>query len=132
MNHWINLKRRKPVSREKAIIPLINIVFLLLIFFIMSANFTATPAVNLPKTTTSKPQVVSDEAAHLTLHHQQHLTLNHHPLLLEELSQYLQENHTEHVVIETPAHLPAKTLMKVVKILAQHVVSIIQLRAQPH
>ncbi len=58
----MEFEKRKKISTDLKIAPLIDMVFLLLIFFMLSADFAAQPGIKLtlPRAVSSKPQADED------------------------------------------------------------------------
>lgn len=69
--------------------PMIDVVFLLLIFFMLTSNFVFQPGirVNLPKAVTS--EVIASEQFVVTLTGQDLLFLNESPITIQELTEKL-------------------------------------------
>ena len=86
------LKRRTQVEKGQLdIAPLIDVVFLLLIFFMLTSNFVIQPGiqVHLPRAITS--EVMSGENFVVTLTGQDLLFLNEKPITINELVTRLKE-----------------------------------------
>src|SRR3990167_1866594 len=87
------LKRRTSIRKGQLdIAPLIDVVFLLLIFFMLTSNFVFQPGikVSLPKAITS--EVISSENIVVTVTGQDLLFLNEKPITIHDLTQRLKEN----------------------------------------
>ena len=87
------LKRRTSLRKGQLdIAPLIDVVFLLLIFFMLTSNFVFQPGikVSLPKAITS--EVISSENIVVTVTGQDLLFLNEKPITIHELVSKLKEN----------------------------------------
>lgn len=87
------LKRRTSIRKgELDIAPLIDVVFLLLIFFMLTSNFVFQPGikVSLPKAITS--EVISSENIVVTVTGQDLLFLNEKPITINELVAKLKED----------------------------------------
>ncbi len=90
------LKRRTEIKKGQLdIAPLIDVVFLLLIFFMLTSNFVFQPGikVTLPKAITS--EVISSENLVVTVTGQDLLFLNDKPITVTELVSKLKEAHQE-------------------------------------
>ena len=90
------LKRRTEIKKGQLdIAPLIDVVFLLLIFFMLTSNFVFQPGikVTLPKAITS--EVISSENLVVTVTGQDLLFLNDQPITVTELVSKLKEAHQE-------------------------------------
>ena len=86
------LKRRTDIQKGQLdIAPLIDMVFLLLIFFMLTSNFVIQPGikVSLPKAVTS--EVMSSENLIVTVTGQDLLFLNDKPITVSELTSRLKE-----------------------------------------
>lgn len=86
------LKRRTAIEKGQLdIAPLIDVVFLLLIFFMLTSNFVLQPgiSVSLPKAITS--EVISSENVVVTLTGQDLLFLNEKPITINDLVARLKE-----------------------------------------
>ena len=86
------LKRRTTLEKGQLdIAPLIDVVFLLLIFFMLTSNFVLQPgiSVSLPKAITS--EVISSENVVVTLTGQDLIFLNEKPITINDLVARLKE-----------------------------------------
>ncbi len=86
------LKRRTAIEKGQLdLAPLIDVVFLLLIFFMLTSNFVLQPGVkvNLPKAITS--EVINTESITVTVTAQDLLFLNDEPITVNELTNTLKE-----------------------------------------
>ena len=86
------LKRRTEIKKGQLdIAPLIDVVFQLLIFFMLTSNFVLQPGINvsLPKAITS--EVISSEPMIVTLTGQDLLFLNDKPITVHELQSKLKD-----------------------------------------
>ncbi len=86
------LKRRTEIKKGQLdIAPLIDIVFLLLIFFMLTSNFIFQPGikVKLPKAITS--EVISSENLVITVSGQDLLFLNESPITINDLVTHLKQ-----------------------------------------
>jgi biopolymer transport protein ExbD len=104
------LKRRTEIKKGQLdIAPLIDVVFLLLIFFMLTSNFVVQPGirVNLPKAISS--EVIRSENLIVTLTGQDLMFLNDEPVTVQELipriHQAAQENKTVLLKADTNASL---------------------------
>ena len=91
------LKRRTTLEKGQLdITPLIDMVFLLLIFFMLTSNFVLQPGINvsLPKAITS--EVISSENAVITLTGQDLLFLNEKPITINDLVAKIKETARDH------------------------------------
>ncbi len=86
------LKRRTEIKKGQLdIAPMIDIVFLLLIFFMLTSNFVFQPGikVKLPKAVTS--EVINSENVIITITGQDLLFLNERPITINDLMAELKE-----------------------------------------
>jgi len=104
------LKRRTEIKKGQLdTTPLIDVVFLLLIFFMLTSNFVVQPGirVSLPKAVSS--EVIRSENLAVTLTGQDLLYLNDEPITMQELvpriRQAAQENKTVLLKADTNASL---------------------------
>ncbi len=84
------IKRRTEIKKGQLdIAPLIDVVFQLLIFFMLTSNFVLQPgiSVKLPKAITS--EVISSDNLVVTITAQDLLFLNESPITIEDLTQKL-------------------------------------------
>ena len=84
---FVRLKRRTEIKKGQLdIAPLIDVVFLLLIFFMLTSNFVIQPGikVSLPKAVTS--EVLSSRNLLITLTGQDLLFLNEKPITVADLT----------------------------------------------
>lgn len=89
---FTRLKRRTQIEKGQLdIAPLIDVVFQLLIFFMLTSNFVFQPGikVKLPKAITS--EVISQENIIIAVTGQDLLFLNEKPITIEELTAELRE-----------------------------------------
>jgi biopolymer transport protein ExbD len=104
------LKRRTEIKKGQLdIAPLIDVVFLLLIFFMLTSNFVVQPGikVSLPKAISS--EVIRSENLVVTLTGQDLIFLNEEPITVQELipriRQAAQDNKTVLLKADTGASL---------------------------
>ena len=86
------LTRRTQIQKGQLdIAPLIDVMFLLLIFFMLTSNFVFQPGikVQLPKAVTS--ETISSESLSLTVTGQDLLFLNERPVTIDQLTVTLKE-----------------------------------------
>lgn len=90
------MRFRKHLELEKGqkeinITPLVDMVFLLLIFFMLSSSFIVLPGikVNLPKAVTS--EVIKDKNIVVTVNNNNVIYLNDKPITPKELTDHLQD-----------------------------------------
>ncbi|MBU1045413.1 MAG: biopolymer transporter ExbD [Candidatus Omnitrophica bacterium] len=90
------MRFRKHLELEKGqkeinITPLVDMVFLLLVFFMLTSSFIVMPGIkiNLPKAVTS--EVIKDKNIIITVNSENVIYLNDKPISLEELTNHLSE-----------------------------------------
>ncbi|MCX5687270.1 MAG: biopolymer transporter ExbD [Candidatus Omnitrophica bacterium] len=95
-------------------VPLINCIFLLLIFFLLTSNFISQPGIkiNLPKAVTS--EVVQKNTVVITITYDNRFYLNEAPVTLVELKSKLEKaSNSEPILIKADRDV---ALIKVVNI----------------
>ncbi|MCP4650733.1 MAG: biopolymer transporter ExbD [PVC group bacterium] len=77
-------------QKEINITPLVDMVFLLLIFFMLTSSFIVMPGIkiNLPKAVTS--EVIKDKNITITVNNKNVIYLEDKPITLKELADYLE------------------------------------------
>ena len=112
------MKFRRSLQAEASavidMVPLVNCIFLLLIFFLATSNFISQPGIkiNLPKAITS--EVVQENTIVIAVTSDNRFYLNDTPVTLMELKNKLEKaSHSEHVLIKADRDV---TLSKVVNI----------------
>lgn len=87
----MKFKRTLDLKARLEITPLIDVVFLLLIFFLLSSTFVLQPGimVKLPKAQTT--EITKEKEVYITIDKQGHLYLNEKFVHEEKLSKQLQE-----------------------------------------
>lgn len=78
--------QRKPQTQENSMIPLINVVFLMLAFFMILGQIESSDAVRLDPPDSLSLEVQGDYTATLLITAQQSLYLNDRPLRREQLA----------------------------------------------
>ncbi|MBU2063305.1 MAG: biopolymer transporter ExbD [Candidatus Omnitrophica bacterium] len=78
-------------QKEINITPLVDMVFLLLIFFMLTSSFIIMPGIkiNLPKAVTS--EAIREKNIIITINNENAIYLNEKPITTTELTQYLAE-----------------------------------------
>ena len=99
------MKFRRSLQAEASavidMVPLVNCIFLLLIFFLATSNFISQPGIkiNLPKAITS--EVVQENTIVIAVTSDNRFYLNDTPVTLMELKNKLEKaSHSEHVLIK--------------------------------
>jgi len=120
-------ERRRP-NAEDSLIPLINIVFLLLIFFMVAGQISATDTQEItPPTSLSETPLDRDNWV-IQINAQQEILLNDKPIVLAEL--VVGDKPLEQVVIKADQNTTAKTLHPVLQTLREQGVKNILLYSQ--
>lgn len=94
------IKRRTSIKKGQIdIAPLIDVMFLLLIFFMLTSNFVLQPGikVRIPKAVTS--EIIETENIVISVTGQDLLYLNYKPIRIKELSALLQKAAIEDVSV---------------------------------
>lgn len=94
------IKRRTSIKKGQIdIAPLIDVMFLLLIFFMLTSNFVLQPGikVRIPKAVTS--EIIETENIVISVTGQDLLYLNYKPIRIKELSDLLQKAAVEDVSV---------------------------------
>jgi len=114
----VNLYRqRKPQTQENSMIPLINVVFLMLAFFMILGQIESSEAVRLDPPDSLSLEVQGEYAATLLITAQQSLYLNDRPLQREQLAGEIRrlleaaaDPQSVRVLVKADATLPATEL----------------------
>ncbi len=130
----MRFKRRLHTSVKVDLVPMIDVVFQLVIFFMVSSTFIITPGIplTLPKSSTAEPVAMSKLV--ITLHSREEVYINKSRYTLEEASQLLSEMGTEKreeiksVVLEGDRDLPYDLIVSVLDILRERGFSAINLK----
>ena len=79
-------------QKEINITPLVDMVFLLLIFFMLTSSFIVLPAIkiNLPKAVTS--ETVKDKNIIITVNSEDIIYLDEKPISIEELTEFIKQS----------------------------------------
>lgn len=87
----MKFKKISGLKAQLEIAPLIDVVFLLLIFFLLSSSFVLQPGikVKLPKAKTT--EITEEKEVYITIDQQEHLYLNDKLISKNELNKKLQE-----------------------------------------
>ncbi|MDE0488133.1 MAG: biopolymer transporter ExbD [Gammaproteobacteria bacterium] len=110
-------RQRKPQTQENSMIPLINVVFLMLAFFMILGQIERSDAVRLDPPDSLSLEVQGDYSATLLITAQQSLYLNDRPLRREQLSGEIRrileaaaDPQSVRVLVKADATLPATEL----------------------
>ncbi|MYF08995.1 MAG: biopolymer transporter ExbD [Rhodospirillaceae bacterium] len=110
-------RQRKPQTQENSMIPLINVVFLMLAFFMILGQIERSDAVRLDPPDSLSLEVQGDYTATLLITAQQSLYLNDRPLRREQLSGEIRrileaaaDPQSVRVLVKADASLPATEL----------------------
>ncbi|MCB2081404.1 MAG: biopolymer transporter ExbD [Hyphomicrobiales bacterium] len=118
----MEIPRRKTSRKELSIIPLINIIFLLLIFFLLAGTIgTQDDPVQVPEAESGE-QVLHPDPLEVLLTAQGGMQLNHRPVspgMLEQTLRYrLNVMPGQPVIISADGLLPAAQLIEVMRIVS--------------
>ncbi|MYF58760.1 MAG: biopolymer transporter ExbD [Gammaproteobacteria bacterium] len=110
-------RQRKPQTQENSMIPLINVVFLMLAFFMILGQIERSDAVRLDPPDSLSLEVQGDYSATLLITAQQSLYLNDRPLRREQLAGEIRrileaaaDPQSVRVLVKADATLPATEL----------------------
>ncbi|WP_321325665.1 biopolymer transporter ExbD [Thiomicrorhabdus sp.] len=121
------IERRRP-DPEDSLIPLINIVFLLLIFFMVAGQISATETQDIEPPTSSSETPLDRDGWVIQINAQQEILLNDEPIVLAELVK--DDMPLEQVIIKADQNTTAKTLHPVLQTLREQGVKNILLYSQ--
>jgi len=122
------LPKRKRPNPEDSLIPMINIVFLLLIFFMVAGQISARESESIEPPISSSERSLERENWVIQINSQQILLLNGEPIELKEL--VVDSVQLERVTIKADQNTTAKTLYPVLKKLREQGVQDIFLYSQ--
>jgi len=122
------LPKRKRPNPEDSLIPMINIVFLLLIFFMVAGQISARESESIEPPISSSERSLERENWVIQINSQQTLLLNGEPIELKEL--VVDSVQLERVTIKADQNTAAKTLYPVLKKLREQGVQDILLYSQ--
>ena len=113
-------KPRKPLSQDNSMIPLINVVFLMLAFFMILGQIERSDAVRLDPPESLSREAQGEYTATLLITAQQALYLNDRPLRSEQLAGEIRrlldtaaDPQSVRVLVKADATLPATELRQV-------------------
>ncbi len=113
----IQFERRKRIYERFNIAPLIDVVLLLLIFFMLSAHFVTQPGLklSLPESTTAQPQEEQDIVVYMS--QDGRIVLDGQTVALERLADVLKDrlakSDRKRVVVKPDAHVAVGALVRV-------------------
>ncbi|MBN2121250.1 MAG: biopolymer transporter ExbD [Candidatus Omnitrophica bacterium] len=114
---------RKRVDTRLNIAPLIDVVFLLLIFFMLSAHFVTQPGIKLTLPTASTAKLHPEEDVIISITNENDLYLNEKKIdldnLLDELRVKLNESQKKTVIIKADEKIDLGLAVKVMDIAKQ-------------
>ncbi len=117
-------------TRRISLTPLIDIVFILLLFFILESNFLRFGELSFNQVREDHPGTSQTSALSLQVFDNGRIWLDGHALDLGELDSYLTDRHYQSkrpVFVEVQENLPVQLLVKVVDLLQHHSLSNLQL-----
>ena len=116
----MGLKKRNKVNAEFSMSSLTDIIFLLLIFFMLTANFVQVQPFDLPE---SESKTVAPESAVVTINNAGEVTLNNIPISIRAIERALRQevrrmDHRENVSITIVAEkgVPFEQVKEVMKV----------------
>ncbi|MBN2483646.1 MAG: biopolymer transporter ExbD [Candidatus Omnitrophica bacterium] len=108
-------KRLTPESgiKQLEITPLLDCIFLLLIFFMLTSNFIVVPGINvkLPKAVSS--DAVNTRTATIVVSSENIIYLDGEPISRKELEEYLKAGNTESVFIKSDRDTSMGTVVEI-------------------
>ncbi|MFW2372877.1 MAG: ExbD/TolR family protein [Gammaproteobacteria bacterium] len=131
----MHFPERRPDQTEERILPLINVVFLLLIFFMITGNLSATDVISVTPPSSISAKNTTPEELILLVDAKGQLALNGDILLQEamltKVSIGLRKHPNTQLFIKTDSHLAANRLVKITQALNDVGVEKIQLLTLP-
>ncbi|MFO8052699.1 MAG: biopolymer transporter ExbD [Candidatus Omnitrophota bacterium] len=112
----MKFKRESKINaglKQMDIIPLVDCVFLLLIFFMLSSSFVAVPGINikLPKAISS--QTIDTRPLTLVISSEDIVYLDGEPYSSEEIESYLREKETKSIFIKADKGASLETVVTI-------------------
>ena len=108
---------RSRIDSHLDIAPLIDVIFLLLVFFMLTSTFLTPEAVELSLPESSSAEAVEQSPVTVTIDHEEALTLNGKTIQLKALQKavkpLLEEDPGSPVTLKSDASVQVQTLLKV-------------------
>ena len=132
----MKFRRKLTIRTNVELVPLIDVVFQLIAFFMISTTFIMTPGINLklPSSTTSEPVVMSRIV--ITIVSKDEIYLNKEKLTLTGLDKRLsemsqvQKEKIKSIVVEGDERVPYSLMIKVLDILRKNDFKAVNLRTR--
>lgn len=133
-NQYTLATKRKKLNTDSNMIPMINVVFLLLIFFMIAGTIRQIHSQDLEVPTSRSSKVLNVSVIDVTISQDQELRLNGDPITRENLgsaiSALLQANTTSTVSLRADKRLQAQHLSTVLNIIREQNIELISLYSQ--
>lgn len=117
----MNISTIKPKKSLISLTPLIDVVFILLIFFMLASSFIEWRSIQLNVANAGATTITDKQHSIIHIEENQRYTLNETTLSLEEIKIHLQEKAAQnqpHTVLVQPSHnLPLQQLVSVLEVL---------------
>lgn len=120
----------KPTEQGENVLPLVNVVFLLLIFFMIAGTLTSPEKFALQPPQAEQEKDLADQKLQLQVNNEGQLAIRETAITVDELKQRLAEKPAKIVQVKANADLPAKELIKLMETLTASGVSELQLITQ--
>jgi biopolymer transport protein ExbD len=122
----MRFRRRLSPNANVDLVPMIDVVFQLVVFFMLSSTFVMTPgiALDLPESSRSEPVVINRLV--VTVVSANEIYLNQEPVTLETMQPVLDELAPEEddrplsVIIEGDSSVPYQTMVRVLDVLRRN------------
>ncbi|MFP4377675.1 MAG: ExbD/TolR family protein [Spirochaetales bacterium] len=122
----MRFRRRLSPNANVDLVPMIDVVFQLVVFFMLSSTFVMTPgiAIDLPESSSSEPVVINRLV--VTVVSQREIYVNQQPVNLETMEAALvdlapeDEGQPLSVIIEGDSSVPYETMVQVLDVLRRN------------
>ena len=115
--------------------PLVNVVFLLLLFFVLSSPFVLQSGLGVLLPSTGVPTLSSFQGLVVTVTRENLLFFNNQPTTLERLQQSLQaaaqQNRNAELIIKVDQQVPHGTVVQIMNVALKAGISVVNLAARP-
>jgi biopolymer transport protein ExbD len=115
--------------------PLVDVVFLLLLFFILSSPFVMQTGFGVLLPTTRVPTLSSFQGLVVTVTRENLLFFNNQPTTFERLQQSLQaavqQNRSAELIIKADQQVPHGTVIQIMSVALKAGISVVNLAARP-
>jgi len=120
--NFVEIENSSQIDKEENLIPLINVVFLMLIFFMVAGVIRETDNSDITNPKSFSVSQLADEAVMVSVSKESGIVLNKQSLSLEQLSDQLKKRVLEdtdtndlYVILRVDGALPAESLQGVLK-----------------